>query len=180
MQLPENNTHLKAGHVNPADLERSWNLFLWKRIIFFFLLNILLNWCVPYNSFEDINHVQMFSGKQCIARFLLPMAVLLPFCMSLDISRKTWAFFDRRGMVPASMQFAIKRYSLRLAIRNLLVNTTIVIILIVLLLFIFGLKYAYSGQLWAAVLGCSSAVMSVIFTVQPALKTRALALTGKV
>ncbi len=59
----------------------------------------VINALVPYYGFDDLNSVYLFRGEHPIARFLLPMALLLPFFITIDILNKTTTLLEKKQLV---------------------------------------------------------------------------------
>jgi len=66
----------------------NWHKFVRKNLLIHLIPNTVLNTVVPYFAFKTQNSVHLFSGEQNLARFLLPMSLLLPFMITLDILKK--------------------------------------------------------------------------------------------
>ncbi|MGM9478801.1 hypothetical protein ACS5PU_20420 [Pedobacter sp. GSP4] len=66
----------------------NWHKFVRKNLLIHLIPNMVLNTVVPYFVFKTQNSVHLFSGEQNLARFLLPMSLLLPFMITLDILKK--------------------------------------------------------------------------------------------
>jgi hypothetical protein len=66
----------------------NWRKFVRKNLLIHLIPNTILNTVVPYFAFKAQNSVHLFSGEQNLARFLLPMSLLLPFMITLDILKK--------------------------------------------------------------------------------------------
>lgn len=66
----------------------NWRKFVRKNLLIHLIPNTVLNTIVPYFAFKAQNSVHLFSGEQNLARFLLPMSLLLPFMITLDILKK--------------------------------------------------------------------------------------------
>lgn len=66
----------------------NWNKFVRKNLLIHLIPNTILNTVVPYFAFKAQNSVHLFSGEQNLARFLLPMSLLLPFMITFDILKK--------------------------------------------------------------------------------------------
>ncbi|WP_343522342.1 hypothetical protein [Pedobacter sp.] len=66
----------------------NWRKFVRKNLLIHLVPNTVLNTVVPYFAFKAQNSVYLFSGEQNLARFLLPMSLLLPFMITLDILKK--------------------------------------------------------------------------------------------
>jgi len=66
----------------------NWRKFVRKNLLIHLIPNTVLNTVVPYFAFKAQNSVHLFSGEQNLARFLLPMSLLLPFMITFDILKK--------------------------------------------------------------------------------------------
>jgi hypothetical protein len=57
--------------------------FTQRQALFYFISNVIINALVPYFGFDDLSTVYMFRGEHPVARFFLPMSLLLPLCITI-------------------------------------------------------------------------------------------------
>ncbi|MFW0715315.1 hypothetical protein [Pedobacter sp. N23S346] len=68
-----------------------WRKFVRKNLLLYFVPNVLLNTVIPYFVLSAQPYVYLFNGEQNLARFLLPMSLLLPFLITIDVLKKVRA-----------------------------------------------------------------------------------------
>lgn len=139
-----------------------------RRNLFFYVsTNLLFNSIIPYLNFEDPGAVPLFEGALCLARFVLPMAFLLPFIITADILRKVLVLREKgRATIPLPENFKKHRFVFGHAARN----AGITIIPVALLFFLLPAGYTLDGKLAAALTGTLAAVLATWFTLQPVKK----------
>ncbi|WP_158795367.1 hypothetical protein [Pedobacter sp. L105] len=152
-----------------------WKRFIRKNLLSYCVPNVFFNTCIPYFSFKDPNAVHLFKGEYCLARFLLPMALLLPFIITFDILKKTIALSEQGGinfMLPD--HFTKNKFIFKMATINGL--STLLVILSTMLCLHLSLpeNYSFNGKVVAALSGTLAALMSVIFTFWPIKKIRSI------
>ncbi len=65
-----------------------WRKFVRKTLLIYLIPNVTLNTVIPYFALKTQSSVYLFSGEQNLARFLLPMSLLLPFLITIDVFKK--------------------------------------------------------------------------------------------
>lgn len=155
-------------HKDKINESRLWRRFIQKNLLYYIVPNVVLNSCIPYFSFKDPNAVYLFQGEYCFARFLLPMALFLPFVITFDILKKTIAFSEKAdtGLVlPA--EFMKNKFMFRMAGIN--GGITLMIILVSMLAVQLNLpeNYSFDGTVLAVFLGVLAGMLSLIFTLWP-------------
>lgn len=66
--------------------------FVNKKLFWYAFPNLVLNSVIPYFNFENTSAVTLFRGEFCFARFILPMALFIPFAITVDCMKKTSIF----------------------------------------------------------------------------------------
>ncbi|BAV04116.1 condensation domain protein [Filimonas lacunae] len=139
--------------------------FVQRNMAWYFLTNVLVNWGVAYYGFDNRNAVHLFRGEHSFARFLLPMALLLPFCISWDITRKSILFFERQDKVllysTPGMQ---NRFTLKLAAKNGGITFALVTVVASCLYLFVPSDYTFNGTLLSIVQGMLAGLLAVLFT----------------
>lgn len=74
-----------------------WKRFLFRNALIYACTNICFNALIPYFSFEQPGAVHLFKGDTSIARFLLPLAFLVPLLTTIDICNKMRALFQKQA-----------------------------------------------------------------------------------
>jgi len=149
--------------------------FTQRQLLFYFSTNVVINALVPYFGFDDINNVYLFSGDHPIARFLLPMALLLPFFITLDILNKTTTLLEGRQLVstPASKQEKL-RFMLKTATFNAIITLVLTLAAMLGIYACLPENYSFNGTILSVLLGVLAGGMAVIFTLQPIRKVKKL------
>lgn len=112
--------------------------------------NLVFNMLVPYLNFEDPTAVYLFRGEQCIARFALPMALLVPFLISVDILKKIVEAAEKgRAAFQLPHDFRKYRFIISVAVRH----TLVIAVPLTVILLALPAERAYGGGIAAVVLG---------------------------
>ena len=82
--------NMQASDVMRIKMIR-WQKFVRRNLLLYFVPNVLLNTVIPYFVLSAQPSVYLFSGEQNLARFLLPMSLLLPFLITIDVLKKVRA-----------------------------------------------------------------------------------------
>jgi hypothetical protein len=147
--------------------------FIIKRLIFYIIPNIFFNTLIAYASFSKLGYTYLFEGEQSIARLTLPMALFLPFIITLDIIKKTIQATEQGKLELSLDESLIKnKFMLQMSIMNGL--GTFLLILIVMLGVQLSLPahYRFDATLMAILDGLLAAILSVIFTYFPIKKLK--------
>ena len=136
-----------------------------RNLLFYLLTNVFFNTVVPYFSFKDTGTVYLFEGEYCFARFLLPMALLLPFIITFDILKKTSVLYAS-GRVGPALPEKVTRYPFMFKAAGVNGGFTLVASLMLMLVLHFNLPegYGFNGTSLAVFLGCFAGLLSVVFT----------------
>jgi hypothetical protein len=152
-----------------------WRKFTRKNLLLSTLINLIFNAGYPYFNFQDINAVCLFHGQHCFARFILPMAFLLPFGVTFDMLRKSMAIAKQERasiMLPANSS----KYGFIFRIAG--INGTATLAAILLLMFCVHLSlpenYHFDGRLLSVVMGALGAGLALFFTFFSIRKVRGL------
>jgi hypothetical protein len=141
--------------------------FILKNLLRNLVLNICFNGILPYSSLKNFNSVHLFQGPYCIARFLLPMALLLPFFITLDTLKRLNDLLVNSADFVMPDKFISKKAMLKTSgIYSLLIGI-IVFAAMLFLQMALPANYGYSGSMVCFFLGLSASIMSVVFTLLP-------------
>lgn len=142
----------------------NWHKFVRKNLMIHLIPNTVLNTVVPYFAFKTQNSVYLFSGEQNLARFLLPMSLLLPFMITFDILKKiktlqhAEAINYKIGEKITSYPFILKRAGL-----NSLCTIALVFTLMLALHFSFPANHDFGITASAVCAGLLAGLYSVTF-----------------
>jgi hypothetical protein len=142
----------------------NWRKFVRKNLLIHLIPNTVLNTVVPYFAFKAQNSVHLFSGEQNLARFLLPMSLLLPFMITLDILKKIKAL-QHTGAINYKEEVKITGYPfiLKKAGLNGLYSIAIVFILMLTLHFSFPPNHDFGITPSAVCAGLLAGLYSITF-----------------
>lgn len=145
-----------------------WKNFIRKNMLKSILINLIFNTCYPYFNIKNPDAVALFRGDYCFARFILPMAFLLPFMMTFDMLKKSFsiAALAEAGFVPPA-NFSKYKYIFRYASINGSITLLIILLLMLLLEFFIPESYYFDGRLLSVFMGISAALLSIVFTLWP-------------
>ncbi|WP_406823453.1 hypothetical protein [Pedobacter sp. KACC 23697] len=151
----ENNEQTKVSN---------WRKFVRRNLILHLIPNMVLNTVIPYFAFKAQNSVHLFKGEQNLARFLLPMSLLLPFMITLDILKKIKAM-QHTGAINCKEEVKITGYPfiLKKAVLNGLYSIAIVFILMLMLYFSFPPDHDFGITPSAVCAGLLAGLYSITF-----------------
>jgi hypothetical protein len=149
--------------------------FTRKQVLIYAITNVIINALVPYFGFDDLNNVYLFRGEHPIARFLIPMSLFLPFCITLDILKKTITLLETSHISEQlSPKYAKVRFMLKTAGLNAIITVTITLAAMLGIHLMLPDNYSFNGVCWSALLGVLAGGMAIIFTLQPIQKVKKL------
>lgn len=152
--------------------------FVQKRLLIYIIPNIIFNTLIPYATFRELGPVQLFQGEFNVARFLLPMALLLPFIISFDILKKT-ILFTEEGKAGFVVPIALtkNKYIFKMAgiIGVLSFSANILVMWLIHLNVPDG--YGFDGTITAIIIGVMAGALTLLSTLLPIkrLKARSVA-----
>lgn len=146
----------------------AFNRFIKKNLVKYLIPNVLFNTVLPYLTLRNLNTVYFFEGQYCFARFLLPMALFLPFVITFDILKKFTTIFDlteHHIIIPDHL----KKQSFIFKVAGINGLATLFIIAFVMLCIQLSMpkNYGYNGSMLCVFLGIMAGIMSVVFTLLP-------------
>lgn len=146
-----------------------------RNLLFYFIPNVIFNTIIPYFSFKKFDTVHLFQGENCVARFLLPMALLLPFIITFDILKKTIALSEegRAGFLLPD-NFTKNKFMFRMAGVNGVITSSVILSVMLLVQFSLPKDYNFNGDLLSILLGVLAGTLSIVFTLWPIKKVKEL------
>jgi len=142
-----------------------------KNLLFYFIPNTI----IPYFSFKKFDSVHLFQGENCVARFLLPMVLLLPFIITFDILKKEIALSEegKAGFVLPD-NFTKNKFMFRMAGVNGVITSSVVLAFMLLAQFSIPKDYSFNGDLLSILIGMLAGTLSIVFTLWPIKKVKEL------
>jgi hypothetical protein len=156
-------------------IEYTLKKFTQRQVLIYFITNLIINGLVPYFGFDDINTVYLFRGAHPLARFILPMSLLLPFFITLDILKKTLALLEVENL---NVYLPTKSSRIRFMLKTAGVNAIFTLILT--LAAMLGIhaylpeNYSFNGTILSVLSGILAGGMAIFFTLQPISKVKKL------
>ena len=149
-----------------------------RNLPLYFIPNVIANTIIPYFSFKNLNAVHLFEGEYCIARFLLPMSLLLPFIITFDILKKTIALSEegKAGFVLPD-NFTKNKFMFKMAGINGITTSSVILFFMLLVQLSIPKDYSFNGKLLSILLGVLAGTLSIVFTLWPIKKIRGLKCT---
>lgn len=149
--------------------------FTKKQLLISIISNVIINGVVPYFNFDDRHAVHLFRGAHPLARFVLPMAIFLPFFITLDISKKTITLIEEHtSSTLFSPHFPKNKFLFRTAGVNATITLSVILCLMLALHASLPPDYSFDGLLLSIVSGLLGGAMAVIFVLQPINKVKKL------
>ncbi|MCX2453785.1 hypothetical protein OQX61_21125 [Pedobacter sp. PLR] len=149
--------------------------FIQKRLLYYILPNIFFNTLIPYLTLRDLGPVFLFQGEYCVARFLLPMALFLPFIITYDILKKTIVLSEegKAGfLLPGDL--AKNKFMFRMAGINGALSFSVNVLVMVLIHLNVPKGYGFNGTLISLAIGLVAAALTVLSTLWPIKRVKAL------
>lgn len=146
-----------------------------KQVIIYAITNLVINGLVPYFGFDDLNNVYLFRGDHPFARFLLPMSLLLPFFITLDILKKTITLLEEHCTSDQlSTKYSKVRFMLKTAGLNAIFTLSITLAAMFGVHILLPENYSFNGTVLAVLSGLLAGGMAIFFTLQPIRKVKKL------
>jgi len=141
-------------------------MFLCKNMLIYLAPNVLFNALIPYLVFKEQGSVQLLNGEQNLARFLLPMSLLLPFMLTFDILKKTIeAGIKRRFDLVIEESFPKNKYIFRMAGKHAIATFLIVVAGIAALYFLMPDGHRYNIVFSSVMIGILAGFYSLFFPI---------------
>ncbi|ASK30025.1 hypothetical protein CEY12_07840 [Chryseobacterium sp. T16E-39] len=147
--------------------------FLTKRMLYYVLPNMFLNFIIAYASFRDLGYTHFFAGTQNLARLTLPMATLLPVVLTIDIIKRVTVAADE-GTIEfvVDEQLNIKKLMTRLSIWSGLITGLLVLSMLFFAQYNFSKYYKLNATAMAILVGVLAGLLSALFTYLPIRKLK--------
>lgn len=142
--------------------------FTRKQLYIYFITNLLINAVVPYFGFDDRHAVSLFRGAHSMARFLIPMAIFLPFGITFDILKKYFTLLEKEGlafMLPS--HHSKLSFMLKLAGVNALATVIVVTGAMWIIHVSMPAGYSFEGTWLAIISGVIAGGLAILFTWLP-------------
>lgn len=142
--------------------------FLRKRLLIYIIPNIIFNTLIPYATLRELGPVQLFEGEFNVARFLLPMALLLPFIITFDILKKTILFTEesKAGFVVPE-ELSKNKFIFKMAGISGMLCFSINVLLMVLIYLNVPEGYGFNGTIISLVIGGMAALLTLFSALWP-------------
>jgi len=138
--------------------------FIRKKFFWYIIPNLLLNSIIPYFSFKNPAAVSLFNGEFCFARFVLPMALFIPFAITVDFLKKLTEFMRTINLNDLLNSETVNmRQFLRFGLYNGLITFLIAFSLLFIAYELTPTGFTYNGLLLAGINGIASSFMAVYF-----------------
>lgn len=138
--------------------------FTRKQLYIYFITNLLINAVVPYFGFDDRHAVSLFRGAHSMARFLIPMAVFLPFAITFDILKKYFTLLEKEGL---SVRSSRVPFMLKLAGVNALATVSVITGVMWVIHVSMPAGYSFEGSWLALISGGIAGGLAILFTLLP-------------
>lgn len=165
---------IAVEHINT--IPGSFRKFIRRNCYYYLIPNCILNTCIPYFSFENLQAVSLFQGAYPLARFILPMALFMPLLITFDISKKTIALAEK-GKTGFTLpeHFSKKRFLWKSAMFNGLLTFFIILLMMGAMQFLLPAGYTFNGLVLSVCTGCLAGALAILFTLLPVHQLRKLA-----
>lgn len=155
--------------------EITFKQFVQKRLLIYIIPNIIFNTLIPYATLRELGPVLLFQGEFNVARFLLPMALLLPFIITFDILKKTILFAEegKAGFIIPE-QLTKNKFIFRMAGINGVLSFSLIVLVMALIHFNVPEGYGFDGTAIALVIGGLAGVLTLFSALWPIKKLKTL------
>lgn len=162
---------LKLNHPDDTVFKK----FIQKRLLYYIVPNIFFNTVIPYLTLRDLGPVHLFHGAYCVARFLLPMALFLPFIITYDILKRTIVLSEegKAGFVLPE-DLSKQNFMFKMAGINGAISLAVNVLVMLLIQLNVPEGYGFDGTLISLLIGLVAAILTVVSTLWPIKKVKAL------
>lgn len=149
--------------------------FVQKKLLLYIVPNVIFNTVIPYLSLRNLGPVYLFQGEYCVARFLLPMALFLPFIITFDMLKKTILLSEegKAGFVLPE-DFRKNRFIFKMAGQNGFASLIVLLLTMLCVHLNVPEGYGFDAASLSLTLGAIAGVLTIIFTLLPIKKVRGL------
>lgn len=139
-----------------------------KRLPYYIIPNIVFNTLIAYASFSKLGYACLFEGEQSVARLTLPMALFLPFIITLDIIKRTIEATEKGTLDFAFDENLVKKkFMLQMSIINGLSSFLLILLIMLGAQLSLPPQYKFDATIMAFIDGLLAAILSVIFAYLP-------------
>ncbi|WP_040679933.1 hypothetical protein [Niabella aurantiaca] len=143
---------------------RIWKRFLVRNAVIYACTNICFNSMIPYFSFEQPAAVHLFKGAYSIARFLLPLAFIIPLLTTIDTCNKMRALFQKRATCFSFPEgFRYNRFLLKQSLLNGSLTFGLTFVVMTALLLAMPEGYTYNGLGASILMGIYAGALALYF-----------------
>jgi len=154
--------------MNKGDLiqnKQQIRAYIRKKICWYVLPNLVFNSFIPYFSFENPTAVHLFKGEYCFARFILPMALFIPFAITVDFAKKITTYVSAFDTGTVWNQTGIQMGRLlKIGIFNGIITAMAMSLLLLIIWWSAPIGYTFSGFMLALFNGIFASLLAVYFT----------------
>lgn len=148
--------------------------FIKRKLFWYAFPNLVLNGTIPYFNFENPAAVTLFKGEFCFARFILPMALFIPFAITVDCMKKTSAFVNNVAENNVLHDRDLKNPTFfKYGIYNGLLTFLGIFLVLGTLQWLIPSDYVFNGVILSALNGILACLLAIYFTCWSVRKLRA-------
>lgn len=161
-------------HIKNQD-DKVFRKFIKKRLLYYTVPNIFFNTLIPYLTLRDLGPVYLFQGEYCMARFLLPMALFLPFIITYDILKRTIILSEegKAGFVLPE-DLPKNRFMFKMAGINGALSLSVNVLVMFLVQLNVPEGYGFDGTLLSLIVGVVAAALTILSTLWPIKRVKAI------
>lgn len=149
--------------------------FVQKKLLLYIVPNVIFNTVIPYLTLRNLGPVYLFQGEYCFARFLLPMALFLPFIITFDMLRKTIILSEegRAGFVLPD-HFSKNKFMFKMAGQNGFASLVVLLLMMLCVHLNVPKGYGFDAASLSLILGAVAGTLTIISTLWPIKKVKEL------
>lgn len=149
--------------------------FVQKKLLLYIIPNVIFNTTIPYLTLRNLGPVYLFQGEYCFARFLLPMALFLPFIITFDMLRKTIILSEegKAGFVLPD-NFTKNKFMFKMAGANGAASLVVMLLALLFVQLTVPEGYGFDAAVLSLILGVVAGMLTIISTLWPVKKVKEL------
>lgn len=149
--------------------------FVQKKLLLYIIPNVIFNTTIPYLTLRNLGPVYLFQGEYCFARFLLPMALFLPFIITFDMLRKTIILSEegKAGFVLPD-NFTKNKFMFKMAGANGAASLVVMLLALFFVQLTVPEGYGFDAAVLSLILGVVAGMLTIISTLWPVKKVKEL------
>ncbi|AOM78511.1 hypothetical protein [Pedobacter steynii] len=149
--------------------------FVQKKLLLYIIPNVIFNTTIPYLTLRNLGPVYLFQGEYCFARFLLPMALFLPFIITFDMLRKTIILSEegKAGFVLPD-NFTKNKFMFKMAGANGAASLVVMLAAMLFVQLTVPEGYGFDAAVLSLILGAVAGTLTIISTLWPVKKVKEL------